>query len=105
MSVEFFKMFKADILNNINTGLAAKVLDYNSGTRLAKVEPLYKVDNKPLPVLENVPVLRHVGSLEVGQIVYLSISKYSLDEALKGRKIEPLKRKFNLIDAVVVGVF
>lgn len=115
-ATNFFAKQQRKIIAAINTALPCKVLSYDENTCKAKLQPLYKLDNERMSVLEDVPALRQrfrIGSevqeyapiLHANDIVYVVFSKYALDDALNGNIAEQTDNLYRAHDAVIVGVF
>lgn len=113
---DFFRMQQKNILSIITTSLLCKVLSYDESNRTAKLQPLYKDDDGPFAVLEDVPVLRqrfrvvggtvqeYIPILQTSDVVCVVFSKFPLDDALNGRITNQSENMYRAHDAIVVGV-
>ncbi|WP_100488549.1 Gp138 family membrane-puncturing spike protein [Sporolactobacillus pectinivorans] len=106
--------FYDSLIRNIKLSLyvsaPAKVLKYNSGAHTASVQPLFltvdsndNVDDWPL--VEDAPVLKHVGDLAPGNVVLLLFADRAIDNMHGADMIDPdSTRTHDLTDAFVIGV-
>ncbi len=93
----------------MNVSLLARVENVNSVNMIADVKPL----KKDLPLIQNVPIaMMKVGdyfirsNINVGDIVVLLISDYSLEGYLDNGSIRDLviQERHTLDNAIIVGV-
>lgn len=105
---EFFKQYEKRIRLMVHTFLPARVVKYHGSTKEADLELLYlQVDtdgqSDRYPVIERAPVLKHVGALTTGAVVFVAIAERALDN-LQDQPFDPdSSRMHDLRDAVVIG--
>lgn len=105
---EFFRAFEKRIRLNIHTFLPARVVRFYPATMEADLELLFtQIDNDGqsdrYPLIERAPVLKHVGLLSSGAVVFVAIAERALDN-LQSRPFDPeSSRMHDLRDAVVIG--
>jgi hypothetical protein len=96
---------------SLHVAAPAVVKKYDSGAHTADVEPLFmSADNDgnldEWPLIEDANVLKHVGDLNVGDVVLLNFADRALDEMNGSEKFDPdSTRTHDLTDAVIVGCF
>ena len=93
----FQQMFN-EHLNNLHTGMPAVVVEISPKL---KIQPLFQRKKRgkvhEYPIIEEPPVLEHVGGLVEGDKVYVSFAERALD--FVGN------RRHDLRDAVIIGKF
>lgn len=105
---EFFKAFDRRIRLQVHTFLPARVVAYYGGTKEADLEILFQqvsLDGEAdrYPVIERAPVLKHVGPLTEGAVVFVACAERAIDN-LQERPFDPDSyRMHDLRDAVVIG--
>lgn len=105
---EFFKQYEKRIRLMIHTFLPARVVRYYGDTKEADIELLFmQVDadgeSDRYPLIERAPVLKHVGAVTAGSVVFVAIAERALDN-LQDRPFDPeSSRMHDLRDAVVIG--
>lgn len=114
MSAEtkFVDYLTKNIKMQIHTNVPARVISFDASTKPpeADVEVLFKTKDNAgklsnYPLIQSAPVLKHVGDLKKGDVVYLSIAERAMDDLQKVPFDPDMQRMFNLNDAVIVGVF
>lgn len=106
----FFDVLIRNIKLSLYVSAPAKVIKYNSEAHMACVQPLFltvdsddNVDDWPL--IEDAPVLKHVGDLVSGDVVLLLFADRAIDNMNGAGMIDPdSTRIHDLTDAFVIGV-
>ncbi|MCM3598721.1 hypothetical protein M4D55_23460 [Metabacillus idriensis] len=113
MSVQtnYYDLLIETIKLQIHTSLPGRVVRYysNETPKSADIEILFMQKGKSgqvnrYPMVTRAPVLRHVGTLNPDDIVYLSVAERALDELQKVPFDPDSIRKFDLRDSVIMGV-
>lgn len=95
-------------LMQTHTAFCAKVISVNGNS--AKVQPLNMVkaiggEAKKQAVIDNVPILQHVGTLEKGDTVYCMCAERDITDTKKGKFAIPAAGRHMLSSAVIIGKF
>lgn len=95
-------------LMQTHTAFCATVL--KGGENTAKVQPLNMIKAKggkakKQAVLDNVPILQHVGKVKKGDTVYCLCAERDITETRKGKFALPVPGRHMLSSAVIIGKF
>jgi hypothetical protein len=112
---DIFRNSVYSILNNVHTAMPGIIVDYDSETNKATIQPAlnknYTTGPLPLPILENVPVMFQRSDsftfhfpIKEGDYVLLIFVERSIDlwKAVGGQVTPNDKRKFDLSDAIAI---
>lgn len=112
---DIFRNSVLSVLSGVNTSLPGIIVDYDPSTNKATIQPAlnknYVSGVKPMPILENVPVMFPGGSnfnitfpLKKGDYVLLIFVQRSMDLWLSvGGQVTPNDpRKFDISDAIAI---
>lgn len=94
---------------SVHTFAPARVVRYHAGTKEADIELLFLTVNKDgasekYPLIERAPVLKHVGTLNTNDVVFVAFAERALDN-IQARPFDPdSHRMHDVRDAVVLGV-
>lgn len=100
-------------LLNLHTAFVAKVIsvviDTKTGEVIRKIQPLnmikmYGEKEREQSVIENVPILKHVGEVKKGDLVFCVCAERNITEAKKGKMTCPPIGRHSINDAVIIGV-
>ena len=95
-------------LMQTHTAFCGKVISVNGS--FAKVQPLNMVkaiggNAQKQAVIPNVPILKHVTGVAVGDTVFCVCAERDITETRKGNYDLPVHGRHMLSDAVIVGKF
>lgn len=101
-----------NIMLQVHTNQPARVIKYFPDTKppSADIEYLFMARDKQgdlskHAMVEAVPVVRHVGPLVKGDVVWVEIAERAMDDFQKVPFDPGMRRMFNLNDGVITGVF
>lgn len=108
-STKFFAEYKRSILLGIHTTAPARVVEYHAGDKEADIELLFMTayldgSTERYPLIEGAPVLKHVGALSKGDVVFVAFSERALDNLQKTPFDPDATRMHDVKDAVILGV-
>lgn len=109
IETKFIDALTQRIRLQVHTFAPARVLKYYPTTKEADIELLFLVVDKngqseSYPMIERAPVLKHVGSLALNNIVFVAFAERALDN-LQNVPFDPdAHRMHDVRDAVVLGV-
>lgn len=110
---EAFDNFVEQKLLNLHTAFTAKVIsvviDEKTGKIIRKIQPLnltkqYGKEAEKQAVIEDVPILKHIGEVEKGDIVFCMCADRNITETKNGKFALPPLGHHCINDAVIVGV-
>lgn len=98
----------SNALMTTHTAFCGKVLSVSG--RSAKVQPLNMIKAiggaaKKQAVIENVPILQHVGTVKKGDTVYCLCAERDITDTKKGNFAIPAAGRHMLSSAVIIGKF
>ncbi|CAM4012974.1 Gp138 family membrane-puncturing spike protein [Mesobacillus zeae] len=107
---QFFNHLKKEVGLHLFVAAPARVITMNAnGT--ADIKILFKTKDKDgelsdhPPVVE-VPILKHIGELITGDVVWVNFADRALDHMTGAHTFDPgFTRVHSINDAVIVGVF
>lgn len=101
----FFERFAAQIGAQLHVAAPARVIN-TYGSTSADVQTLYKTEEGDGHFILAAPILKHVGSVLKGDVVYVSFADRSLDHMNGNKSFEPaFSGHHRVIDGVIIGVF
>lgn len=109
IETKFIDALTQRIRLQVHTGAPARVVKYHADTKEADIQLLFLVVEKngqseSYPLIERAPVLKHVGPLAMGNIVYVAFAERALDN-LQNVPFDPdAHRMHDVRDAIVLGV-
>jgi len=87
-------------LNNLHTAMPCEVIEYHEDENVADIKPNFARKKggeiTEYPLIEKVPILRHVGKVSEGDTVFVIFAERALDHVGD--------RRHDLRDAVIIGV-
>lgn len=112
---DIFRASVFSVLNNCHTAMPGIITSYNASTNKATIQPAlnkaFLSGEKPLPILENVPIMFPGGSgfnvtfpVNAGDYVLLIFCERSIDlwKSVGGQVTPDDPRKFHLSDAIAI---
>lgn len=105
----FFTNFIREIGLNLYVSAPARVVNIYGAK--ADVKPLFKIKDKDgnvqeQPVILGAHILKHVGAINVGDVVHLNFTDRALDNMNGNQTFDPgFTRLHSINDAVIVGVY
>lgn len=105
----FFDQLSRSIRLAVHTSAPGRVVRYDAGKKEADIELLFLTVYKDgsterYPLIEGAPMLKHVGALSKGDIVFVAFSERALDNLQKEPFDPDASRMHDIRDAVVLGV-
>lgn len=105
----FFDQLKRSVRLAVHTTAPARVVRYDASAKEADIELLFMTVYKDgsterYPLIEGAPVLKHVGALAKGDVVFVAFSERALDNLQKEPFDPDASRMHDIRDAVVLGV-
>ncbi|MGG3450177.1 hypothetical protein [Domibacillus aminovorans] len=101
----FFERYAAQIGAQIHVAAPARVVNVY-GTTSADVQTLYKTEEGDGHFILAAPILKHVGLVSEGDVVYVSFADRPLDHMNGNKSFAPeFSDRHRVIDGVVIGVF
>ena len=95
---------------SLHTFAPARVVKYYSTTKEADLEILFMSADKggalsKYPLIVKAPVLKHVGVINAGDVVFVAFAERAIDNLQKQPFDPQFRRTHDLRDAVVLGVW
>jgi hypothetical protein len=94
---------------SLHTFVPCRVVQYYPTTKEADLEVLFlqvtRRGSYKYPMILKAPVLRHVGVLEAGDVVFCGVSERALDNLQNVPADPKFSRTHDLRDCVVIGVW
>lgn len=101
--VNFFVNLSQAIQASICVSAPAKVVQVYDKT--ADIKPLFKEKGEEHALVLDVPILKHVQPVAVGDIVHVNFTDRALDNLSKQPFDPQFSRMHSITDAVIVGVY
>ena len=110
---ENFDLFVEQKLLALHTAFIARVIsvteDEKTGEIIRKIQPVslskqYGLEAEKQAVIENIPILRHVGEIKKGDIVLCVCAERDITDSKRGISSLPPYGHHNINDAVIIGV-
>lgn len=108
IATKFLDKFAKQLKLSIHTFAPANVV--RADLKTADIQLLFKTKytdgtSSITPMIKNVPVLKHVGLLEPGDMVFVAFSERGLDNLSSTPFVPNSIRTHSYVDAVVIGAW